>query len=183
MKKLRMAAAIVCAAASVQAAAFTWMTSSVGAISDATLLAGLAAGTTYGADAMNDIDTAGWTVAYTLTLTDGADTDTLTGTLVTDGFSGGVYDDTMMSDLVVGGKDINYTLTYTASIVDGQSKDWDLTSNVMSGIWHTEDMGDITFGFGEPTSWSTPGSSVPEPTSGLLLLLGVAGLALRRKHA
>ena len=33
------------------------------------------------------------------------------------------------------------------------------------------------------SSWSTIGSSVPEPTSGLLLLLGVAGLALRRKRA
>ena len=31
--------------------------------------------------------------------------------------------------------------------------------------------------------WTGGGSSVPEPTSGLLLLLGVAGLALRRKHA
>ena len=31
------------------------------------------------------------------------------------------------------------------------------------------------------TGWST--TSVPEPTSGLLLLLGMAGLALKRKHA
>lgn len=130
---------------------------------------------------MNDIDTAMWTVAYTLTLSNGTDTDTLTGTLVTDGFSGGIYDDTMSSTLVSGGIDLNYTLTYTTSITDGQSKNWDLTSNVMSGTWHTEDMGDITFGFGEPTSWST--ASVPEPTSGLLMLLGMAGLALRRRRA
>lgn len=33
-------------------------------------------------------------------------------------------------------------------------------------------------------AWPAAGwSSVPEPTSGLLLLLGVAGLALKRKHA
>jgi len=31
------------------------------------------------------------------------------------------------------------------------------------------------------TAWST--AAVPEPTSGLLLLLGMAGLALKRKHA
>ena len=33
------------------------------------------------------------------------------------------------------------------------------------------------------SNWHAVSSSVPEPTSGLLLLLGMAGLALRRKHA
>lgn len=32
-------------------------------------------------------------------------------------------------------------------------------------------------------SWAAAGSAAPEPTSGLLLLLGMAGLALKRKHA
>ena len=36
---------------------------------------------------------------------------------------------------------------------------------------------------GFPVNTSVAGSSVPEPTSGLLLLLGMAGLALRRKQA
>lgn len=36
-------------------------------------------------------------------------------------------------------------------------------------------------GTGASTAWAT--TSVPEPTSGLLLLLGMAGLALRRKQA
>jgi hypothetical protein len=31
-------------------------------------------------------------------------------------------------------------------------------------------------------TWNYTASAVPEPTSGLLLLLGVAGLALRRKQ-
>ena len=35
-----------------------------------------------------------------------------------------------------------------------------------------------------PTSWTVSGiTAIPEPTSGLLLLLGVAGLALKRKRA
>ena len=37
-------------------------------------------------------------------------------------------------------------------------------------------------GTGGATSWA-PTSAVPEPTSGLLLLLGMAGLALKRKRA
>ena len=36
---------------------------------------------------------------------------------------------------------------------------------------------------GTPVTWETPAAPVPEPTSGLLMLLGVAGLALRRKRA
>lgn len=38
---------------------------------------------------------------------------------------------------------------------------------------------------GNPTTGATAWSSaaVPEPTSGLLILLGMAGLALKRKHA
>jgi len=40
--------------------------------------------------------------------------------------------------------------------------------------------------FGDQTSYTTTAgawTAVPEPTSGLLMLLGMAGLALRRKHA
>lgn len=46
------------------------------------------------------------------------------------------------------------------------------------------DSGDLSMAFGTQASntWNEM-AAVPEPTSGLLLLLGVAGLALRRKRA
>ena len=177
MKKLMIAAAIVCAAALSQAASFTWATGSVGAISSDDLAAGLAANKSYAADSGNDLDTAGWTVAYQLVLSYGGQTDTLTGTLATDGFSGAIWD-TLESDLVAAERNVDWTLSYTANITDGKDANWEVASNPMSGTWYTG-IGDITFAYGEASSWTT----APEPTSGLLLLLGVGALALKRKRA
>lgn len=42
---------------------------------------------------------------------------------------------------------------------------------------------DPDFGAGSAGDWTAAPGSVPEPTSGLLLLLGAAGLALRRRRA
>ena len=52
-----------------------------------------------------------------------------------------------------------------------------------SSDWSVEGMASFIGGgtSGTSTAWST--AAVPEPTSGLLMLLGMAGLALRRKRA
>ena len=55
--------------------------------------------------------------------------------------------------------------------------------DLTAGSWS----GDAEYDYGAATEFKGTGwytaSSIPEPTSGLLLLLGVAGLALRRRRA
>ena len=191
MKKLMIAAAIVCAAAFAHAGAYTWgLTSALDEgsqagsyLTDAPFTVMLFTGT------IGETKNADGT--YTLNFTD-ADWVTQTST-----FDAGTYqigefkfDKTRVSDAVDGtaqpyamlildtGAGIsdyeNYKGTY--AIVAGtaeltQDKDTSIdysvfksTAPVKTGMYHTA-------------------SAVPEPTSGLLLLLGVAGLALRRRRA
>ena len=77
-------------------------------------------------------------------------------------------------------------------IVDTSADAWTYTAIAKDGIaTRTEQQGAGTAGSATITlqnlnaaTWKTVSSGdVPEPTSGLLLLLGVAGLALRRKQA
>ena len=68
-------------------------------------------------------------------------------------------------------------------LVDGIS-DVKITDAIAAGSSALFNAGDLVTG--DSSNWSKIGggsSSVPEPTSGLMLLLGVAGLALRRKRA
>ena len=58
-------------------------------------------------------------------------------------------------------------------------------STTLTGAFTGKGSGDSLISAG-PSSWTVSGikvEAVPEPTSGLLLLLGVAGLALRRRRA
>ena len=78
---------------------------------------------------------------------------------------------TFSSDDLVAGT--TYTFYYTLEDSDGNTFT-SATKNSRAQATSTP-----TIGFGGGGTWT----AAPEPTSGLLLLLGVAGLALKRKHA
>jgi len=52
----------------------------------------------------------------------------------------------------------------------------------VNGVGHDPRLDSQTIDFGSDGSWPASPAPIPEPTSGLLLLLGVAGLALKRKQ-
>ena len=188
MKKVMVMLGAVALAACTQAASFNWATGSscygittaqLDSLSNGTVYDAATSGT---ANRMSKQSTIAWT--YALVFTDAADStkvDTLTGTPKFNSTS--KISDTLSSDLVVAGKDLNYSVVFTGTYTDANDVEWTLTSNEIAGSWHVNDQGDLSFSMATPTSWTATSAAVPEPTSGLLMLVGLAGLALRRRRA
>jgi len=65
----------------------------------------------------------------------------------------------------------NYMIAQNTSGVQIQSASWTSAVGAKTLIW------------GSQTTAGTTWTAIPEPTSGLLMLLGMAGLALKRKRA
>ena len=80
--------------------------------------------------------------------------------------------------VVLDGEDL-----YFSNLLADKAASTSATATVLSfGTQATGSQKAATAGFQGASAWSSfGGSSVPEPTSGLLVLLGVAGLALRRR--
>ena len=76
-----------------------------------------------------------------------------------------------------------YHMTATYATADGTyTFDGTVTASAAIGDLGTKNISTAA-NFGSIAGWSYTPNAIPEPTSGLLMLLGVAGLALRRKRA
>ena len=190
MKKLLIAAVAMAVAVAAQAATFNWATGKAYSIDTATLNEGLTAGTHYAAATSgnantmyNQITSYAATWAYEITFTSGSDTDKISGSLGTGDFGSRAVSLSDLSSALIKQTDpstsVDYSIVFTGKIKDGKGATWDLTSDAIVGTWSIPSIGDLNLQTAVPTGWT----AAPEPTSGLLLLLGVAGLALKRKHA
>ena len=193
MKKLLITAAAVAGAVAAQAATFSWATGKAYSITADTIAGGLANGhyasatSSNGNTMYNQITSFGATWAYEITFTSGSDTDKISGTFGTGDFVSRAIQVNGLSSGLIKQTDpvtpVNYSIVITGTLKDGKNADWTLTSDAIAGTWDVPSLGDAKFVTAVPAGWTVSGSAVPEPTSGLLMLLGMAGLALRRKRA
>ena len=189
MKKLVMIAAVMAAVAA-NAATFSWSTNAMGKIYGAGTTTLLSSATAYLFDAgkvsqaavltaFND-DKAPATLAYTDTTSVASGAIASKSFDVPSGYNAGdsfsaffalVVDDSIYISSIVSGDTPatgNKGLTFNAK-----------TSSQGALITEYEGFGSAGW-YAKSSGGTTP---IPEPTSGILLLLGMAGLALRRKHA
>lgn len=184
MKKLMIALAIVAMAAITQAASFDWKTSATGKIYEAGTTTLLASGTAYIFDAAS--------VSQQTVLSAFLDDKTwTTGNLDSKAVSAGVIAATKGEAFAYGTAGSNYdfyvalvagdnifisdTVSVTAPAVSYEQASFALKTASQAAATELEKTGSFAGG-----GWYT---AAPEPTSGLLLLLGMAGLALKRKRA
>jgi len=190
MKKLMIAAAIVCAAVAANAASFDWKTAGLGKIYQPGTTMTLTTGTAYIFDSAAVSQLAVLQQFYSDgTLAKGSlHNKTVTSGAITatagEAFNWGKPNDVLSAYIaLIDGKNI-----YIGSIVDGKAPETGYYQFAFNE--KTASQKALTTITESPKSfagagWYTVGTEpepTPEPTSALLMLLGVAGLALKRKQ-
>ena len=189
MKKLMIAAAIVCAAAFANAATCTWDTKWVWTEGADNYTAGGVGN--YFLIALGATDVGGYAISTEgkLVYDDGTGYKEVTG-----GFTQGVIEGGAANGTIEGLGQANNGDQYALLYLDTANSKWGISdAAALAGISDDPpvDANPMYFANYIDADWDNNNEvvashdlvNVPEPTSGLLLLLGVAGLALRRRRA
>ena len=192
MNKLMIAAAIVCAAALSQAATVSWGVSTVRPAKNAdgdyatsgnigtagTLSIFLVDADTYGKLTFDDA----FYTTYSAKTADYSDATSNMGSLTLTSDNTYKKDDHVYAAILLTYKDANDKLWYVANKADVIIQEFDGTAQDASILkLHSQQGGEGGIFSGDTiTGWSAAPTSAPEPTSAMLLLIGMAGLALRR---
>jgi len=183
MKKLIVAAAIICVAAMSQAASVYWGGAIATPDGNDTLPAGTQAALIFSDSAFTGVATtlAGWSVGaeannggsvvslYTMDANDSSNW-AFSATYSKDGSVDGYYAVLVSNDT---GDSASY---YDIGNISGTTGASSPTDKLVNVTWASGEY--VTSG-----GYTVAVGAVPEPTSGLLILLGMAGLALKRKRA
>ena len=194
MKKLMMALAVVGLAFGSQAATFTWKSS---ANAQAINVAGVTDNGSYAAGGVNMKNNGTW--SYVLSIFDASTGDLVgsaSGSSIKFSTTGSKFNTgiEVSSDAIVANTEYTYSIVIngTMDALTGRGVDGDFDysaatlTTTISGSITTAGMGATTLTTATPSAWTVSGITavaVPEPTSGLLMLVGLAGLALRRRRA
>lgn len=194
MKKLMILAAAIALGVSAQAATFKWQTVAQAYGPSVANLTPDASGSyavgTANADRMKAENTSqGVTWTYVMLLSDGTNNETIEGTVTTYS-SNKISQNITTTTIALPSDDSSITLTWDIVITGTKTTEAGtytyVSDNIVGNAVYSK-LSDAVITSAVPTSWDitvptqpTP-PVVPEPTTGLLVLLGIAGLALRRR--